>query len=217
MKKTAIILGASGLTGGVLLQLLLADPDFEKIRLFSRKAIGIAHPKITEYIIDLFALEKEERAFQGDVVFCCIGTTKAKTPDQEKYRKIDYGIPVSAARLCKQNGIATFIVISAMGANPDSRLFYNRTKGEMEEEVLQTRIPNTYILQPSLIGGKRQETRIGEQTAKVFMKVFGFLLPRRYKMIAPETIAKAMQVLSKGGYGENRISSDSIMKIAYDS
>lgn len=217
MKKTAIILGATGLTGGALLQLLLADPEFENIRLFSRKATGISHPKITEYIIDLFALEKEEKTFHGNVVFCCVGTTKAKTPDKEKYRKIDFGIPVSAARLCKHNGIETFMVISAMGANPNSSIFYNRTKGEMEREVLQSHISNTYILQPSLIGGKRQETRLGEQIAKVFMKVFGFLVPGKYKMIAPETIAKAMQVLSKGGYRENRISSDRIMKIAYES
>jgi uncharacterized protein YbjT (DUF2867 family) len=217
MKKTAIILGATGLTGGALLQLLLADPEFEKICLFSRRATGISHPKITEYITDLFALEKEEKAFQGNVVFCCIGTTKAKTPDKEKYRKIDFGIPVSAARLCKHNGIETFMVISAMGANPNSSIFYNRTKGEMEREVLQAHIPNTYILQPSLIGGKRQERRLGEQIAKIFMKVFGFLVPEKYKMIAPETIAKAMQVLSKGGYRGNRISSDRIMKIAYES
>lgn len=217
MKKTAIILGATGLTGGALLHLLLADPEFEEIRLFSRKATGISHPKVTEYIIDLMALEEEARAFQGNVVFCCVGTTKAKTPDKEKYRKIDYGIPVSAARLCKQEGIDTFIVISALGANPNSSIFYNRTKGEMEREVLQAHIPNTYILQPSLIGGKRQETRKGEQIAKVFMKIFGFLFPGRYKMIAPETIVKAMQVLSKGGYGKKRVSSDEIMKIAYES
>lgn len=217
MKKTAIILGATGLTGGALLQLLLVDPEFEKIRLFSRKATGISHPKVTEYITDLFALEKEEKAFQGNVVFCCVGTTKAKTPDKEMYRKIDFGIPVSAARLCKHNGIETFMVISAMGANPNSRIFYNKTKGEMEREVLQAHIPNTYILQPSLIGGKRQETRLGEQIAKVFMKVFGFLVPGQYKMIAPETIAKAMQVLSKEGYRENRVTSDRIMKIAYES
>ncbi len=214
MKKTAIILGATGLTGGALLQLLLGDPEFEEIRLFSRKKVGISHPKITEYIIDLFALEKEEKAFQGNVVFCCIGTTKAKTPDQEKYRKTDYGIPVSAANLCNNNGIGTFIVISAMGANPNSSIFYNRTKGEMERDVLQAHIPNTYILQPSLIGGNRPERRIGEQIAKVLMGVFGFLVPGKYKMIAPETIAKAMQILSKEGFEEKRITSDKIMKIA---
>src|SRR5699024_10786304 len=112
MKKTAIIIGATGLTGSILLEYLLDDPNNGTIKLFSRRTIGIDSPKIKEYIIDLFELKKHQSKFSGDVVFCCIGTTKAKTPNRDTYRKIDLGIPVDAAELAKTNGIETFLVIS---------------------------------------------------------------------------------------------------------
>jgi uncharacterized protein YbjT (DUF2867 family) len=214
MTKTAIILGATGLTGKSLLENLVADEAFETIKLFSRSASSITHPKIEEHLIDLFELEKSKEAFKADVVFCCIGTTLAKTPNKETYRKIDYGIPVTAAKLAKENAIESFVVISAMGANENSSVFYYKTKGEMERDVLQQNIQNTYILQPSLIGGKRSEKRIGERMAQIFMGIFGFMLPKNYKIIQPETIAKAMWVLASEGYSEKRIPSATIKKIA---
>ena len=99
--KTAIILGATGLTGSLLLQQLLKDESFHKIILFSRSSVNNQHPKIKEYLIDLFQLEKYEEQFQADVVFCCVGTTQKKSPDNETYRKVDFGIPVAAAKLAK--------------------------------------------------------------------------------------------------------------------
>lgn len=212
--KTAIILGASGLTGSILLEKLIEDDSFERIKLFSRKSIGKSSPKIEEHIVDLFELEKYSDDFKADVVFCCIGTTKAKTPDNGTYRKIDYGIPVAAAKLARKNGIKSFIVISALGANVKSKTFYNRTKGEMERDVLEQAIENTYILQPSLIVGDRNESRFGETMAGVFMKVFGFLIPKKYKVIKAETIAQAMLVLAKEGYSEKTITSEKIKEIA---
>lgn len=217
MKKTAIILGATGLTGSILLERLLKDPSYEKIKLFSRSSAKVNSPKIEEYIIDLFDLEKHADDFIADVVFCCIGTTNAKTPDKETYRKIDYGIPVSAAQLASEKGIDTFIVISSLGANPNSSLFYSKTKGEMEQEVLAQKIKNTYILKPSLIVGKRKERRFGENMAAVFMKIFGFLIPEKYKMIKAETIAKAMQVLAKKGYSKREIPSSEIFELCQSS
>ncbi|PKA83017.1 putative NAD(P)-binding protein [Ulvibacter sp. MAR_2010_11] len=214
MPKTAIILGATGLTGTILLENLLTDSTFKTVKLFSRSSVGIANPKIEEHLIDLFQLEQYEEDFKADVVICCIGTTLAKTPNKETYRKIDYGIPVTAAKLAKENGIESFVVISALGADVDSRVFYNKTKGEMERDVLQQNIKNTFILQPSLIGGNRSEKRTGERMAQIFMGIFGFLLPKNYKIIQPETIAKAMQVLAAGGYSEKRITSAAIKKIA---
>lgn len=216
MKKTAIILGATGLTGSKLLQMLLDNDSFEKVLLFSRSSVGFQHPKISEHLVDLFQLENYKNDFHGDVVYCCIGTTKSQTPDKEKYRKIDYGIPVTAAQLCNQNRIETYIVISALGANPESRVFYNKVKGEMERDVLAEKIPNTYILQPSLIGGDRSEKRIGERIGQILMSVFGFLIPKKYKMIHPETIAKAMVVLSEKTVEGNRISSDRIREISHE-
>lgn len=214
IKKTAIILGATGLTGSILLEKLLNDVSFEKIKLFSRSSVAKESPKIDEHLIDMFQLENHSEAFKADVVFCCIGTTKAKTPDKETYKKIDYGIPVTAAKLAKQNGIETFIVISAMGADADSSIFYNKTKGEMQRDVLKQNIKNTYVLQPSLIVGDREENRFGEKVATFFMKTFGFLIPKKYKMIKAETIAEAMLVLAKEGSSKQQITSNEIKQIA---
>ena len=97
--KTAILLGATGLTGGILLQKLLKDPTYGKVILFSRSPVAVKDEKIEEHLIDLFKLEEYGELFNGDVVFCCIGTTKSKTPNEETYRKIDYGIPVAAAKV----------------------------------------------------------------------------------------------------------------------
>ncbi len=213
MKKTAILLGATGLTGSLLLEKLLKDPSFEKIILFSRSSAKKKSAKIEEHIIDMFQLENHSEAFKADVVFCCIGTTKSKTPNKETYKKIDYGIPVTAEKLAKQNGIKTFIVISALGADPKSSVFYNKTKGEMQRDVLQQNIENTYILQPSLIVGDRGEKRLGENMATFFMKIFGFLIPKKYKMIKAETIAEAMVFLAKEGYSEKIIHSEKIKEI----
>ena len=212
--KTAIILGATGLTGGILLDKLIDDDSFEKIKLFSRSSTGKNSPKIEEYLIDMFQLEKYAEVFKADVVFCCIGTTKAKTADKEIYKKIDYGIPVTAAKLAKMNGISTFIVISSLGADSNSSVFYSKTKGEMQRDVLSQNIENTYVLQPSLIVGERNESRFGENMAEFFMKIFGFLIPKKYKMIQAETIAEAMRVLSKESYSKRIIPSLEIKEIA---
>lgn len=213
MKKSAIIIGATGLTGGILLDILIRDDSFDKIKLFSRSSAGLNDSKVEEYIIDMFQLEKYTGQFKADVVYCCIGTTKSKTPDKDLYRKIDYGIPVAAAKLSKTNNIKTFIVISALGADSNSKVFYNKTKGEMERDVLKQNIENTYILHPSLIVGDRNESRLGESVAAVFMRIFNFLIPKRYKIIEAKTIAKAMRVLSDGGYSEKLIPSEKIKEI----
>lgn len=212
--KTAIIIGATGLTGGLLLEELLKDPSFEKIKLFSRSSVKIVDAKIEEHLIDMFHLENYSDEFRADVVFCCIGTTKAKTPDKEIYRKIDYGIPVAAAKLAKKNRVNAFIAISALGADENSRVFYNKVKGEMQRDILNQNIENVYILQPSLIVGDRKESRFGENMAETFMKIFGFLIPKKYKMIKAETIAQAMHNIVIEGYAKTIIPSDEIKEIA---
>ena len=214
MPKTAIILGATGLVGGKLLDLLLKDDRYTTLKLFSRSSCKITDLKIEEHLGDLFDMEQFAKEFTADVVFCCVGTTKAKTPNKETYRKIDYGIPVAAAKLAKQNNISIFEVISDMGANPDSSTFYNKVKGEMERDVLAVGVASTYILQPSLIGGDRNEKRFGERMAQFFMGVFGFLIPKQYKVIEPETIAQAMLKVAEKGYKNNQIPSDKIKEIA---
>lgn len=218
-EKTAIVLGATGLTGGYLLQMLLNDGRYRKVKVFTRISIGFSHPKLEEHIGDLLQLEGFKDYFVADEVFCCIGTTKAKTPDMEMYRKIDFGIPVSAAKLCRSMGIGTFLVISALGANAKSRVAYNRLKGEMEEAVLHCGIPKTHILQPSLIGGKRKEKRVGEWLAKQFMKVLHLFLIgplEKFRAILPEVIAGAMVWLANQPYEKSRIPSDEIKRLYHN-
>ena len=216
--KTALILGATGLTGGILLRLLLENEAYDKVKLFSRTSIGFTHPKIEEHLIDLLHLNEYTSDFTADEVFCCIGTTKKKTPNNDTYRKIDYGIPLAAAKMAKCNEIKTYIVISALGANAKSSMFYNKIKGEMEDAVLAQGIARTFILQPALISGNREEKRAGEWLIKKIMKALDFLLIgslRKYRVIAPTTIASAMIWLANNSYKEARIASDEIKKLAH--
>lgn len=217
MGKTAIILGATGLTGNLLLRKLVQNDTYDRIVLFSRHQTNIKHPKIEEHLIDLFKLEEHKEKFEADEVFCCIGTTKSKTPDEATYKKIDHGIPVTAAKLSAENNIGTFLVISALGADANSRIFYNKVKGEMQMDVLDQSIKNTYILQPSLISGDREEGRFFENLAKSTMKLVNPLLIgslKKYRSIHPELIAEAMIRVAENGYSEIIIPSDEIQEIA---
>lgn len=215
-KKTALLIGATGLTGGKILQLLLDDDRYAKVKLFSRSSVGFTHKKLEEHLVDLFDINIYASDFTGDEVYCCIGTTKKKTPDNDTYKKIDYGIPVSIAKLAHENAISTFIVISALGASSSSSVFYNRIKGEMEDDVLKQKLDRTFILQPSLIGGDRSEKRTGEWLFKQFMMVLGVVMVgplKKYKTIEPIVIAKAMIWLANNEYPSIKIESDKIKEI----
>jgi len=217
MNKTAIILGATGLTGGLLLENLLKDKSYSQIKLFLRKSTGITHSKIKEYIGDIVQLNTFEADFKADEVFCCIGTTKAKTKDQEVYKAIDFGIPMKAAQLAKQNNIPFLAVVSALGANVSSTVFYNRTKGEMEREVLAQKIEHTYILRPALIKGNRTESRFGEKMGSVIFSVLDMLLVgpfKKYQSIRAKAIADAMWKLPNSDRTESIILSDEIKRIS---
>lgn len=214
MQKTAVLLGATGLVGSILLEQLLKDENYTRIKVFGRSSCGSTHKNVEEHLGDLFDFKSFASHFTGDVVFCCIGTTKAKTPDKTVYKKIDYGIPLAAASLAKQNGISHFQVISAMGAHPESNVFYNKIKGEMERDLIALQIKNTYIFKPSLIGGDRNEKRLGEKIGQFFFRVFDFLIPSKYKMIAPKTIAQAMVQVAQTGFPKIKIESNLIKNIA---
>jgi len=209
--KTAILIGATGVTGQILLKKLIEDSLYTKIVLFSRSKSSMKSSKIEEHLIDFNKFLDYKEVFIGDVVFCCVGTTNSKTPDKKKYHAIDVGIPDQAATLSKQNNIACFIVISSMGASLNSKYFYNRIKGEMETKVLEKHIENTYIVRPSLLAGERKEKRFGEAFAKQFFAFFAFLIPANYKMIAPETVAEAMLLLASRGYSKKILLSGEIV------
>jgi len=215
-KKTAIVLGGTGLTGSLLIKRLVDDERYGCIKLFSRKASGIRSEKIEEYVGDLFQLEQFRDGFTADEVFCCIGTTSAKTKDRTVYKAIDYGIPVAAANLARANKISTFLVISSMGAHPRSRIFYSRTKGEMELAVSDKMIPHTYILRPSLILGQRKEKRISENLGAVVLKATNALLVgnmKKYRAIEADCIAAAMIQLAFSRPPSGIILSDKLQEL----
>lgn len=213
MNKTAIILGATGLTGSHLLQLLLSDERYSKVISFNRNKLGIQHDKLEEHLINLLELEKQENLFHADEVFCCIGTTRAKTPDKKRYRAIDYGIPLQAARLALKNNISKLLVISSLGADKNSKVFYSQLKGQMQEDIFKLGLPKVYFFQPSLIIGKRRERRKGENGAKVVMKLFDFLIPLKYKSVSASTLAKAMLRVARNGWNTEIVSSEDIQKL----
>ena len=162
-------------------------------------------------------LEKYKKDFIADIVFCCVGTTAAKTKDISKYKQIDYGIPVAASKVITENNIDTFIVISSMGADAFSRTFYSKTKGEMERDVLKQNIKNTFIVRPSLIGGNRNEFRLGERIGKGIMSLLNPVFSgdlKKYKMIHPKKIASCMQKLAEITPDQSIFSSDEIIEIA---
>ncbi len=195
MKKTAILLGATGLTGSHLLDLLLNSNDYEKVKIFTRRTTGKSHPKLEEIVCDVLKLEEQADKFTADEVFVCIGTTKAKTPDKKLYYAIDYGIPVTSAKLAEQNKIQTFSIISAIGADENSSVFYSKTKGEMEGDILKYNIHNILIYRPSLIYGGREDNRLGEKSAVFLFNILKFLMVgkfKKYRSISGEDLARAL-------------------------
>ena len=210
MQKTAIILGATGLTGSLVLEQLLSDANYKTIKLFSRTPTGIFHPKVKEYIGNILVLEDFKENLTGDELYICIGTTKKKTPNHEQYRKIDLGIPAQAVEICKNNGVSKVAVVSAIGANTKSAIPYNKIKGEMEDAILTANIEYTYILRPSFIAGNRQEHRAGE---KIGIAVFGclkVLIPKKYRAVEAKAIALKMIELCNSNEPSKIIESNEI-------
>ena len=195
MAKTAILLGGSGLVGNYLLDLLLEDENYEKIKIFSRRPLNKNHRKIQEFICDLSDLFEYKDDFKADEVYCALGTTKRKTPNKDEFRAIDFGLVKIAAKLSSENNIKTFCVISVIGADKNSPFFYTKTKGQMEEAVNSCNIKNTIILRPSFIYGPRKEFRIGEEIGILIAKTLAKIMPNKFKKYQPihaKDLAKQM-------------------------
>jgi len=216
MNKSAIILGATGLTGNLVLEELLKNEEYSKLLVFSRIELGIKHDKLEVIICDLLKIEEQQEKFQANEVYVCIGSTTNKTPNKKLYRDIDFGIPVAAAKLCKANNIKCISIISSLGANARSTVFYPKTKGEMENEVMAFGIEKTYLLRPSMILGARQKNRLGESLGKILLSIISpFMLGKltRYKGIEAKTIANAMIWLSNNDHSNGTIESEIIRKL----
>lgn len=215
MGKQAIVIGGTGLTGSWVIKLLSEHLEYEKIIVYTRRELPeeLQLPKVESIILPSITADYLWATFQGDEVYCCIGTTRKKTPNQEEYRSIDFGIPVAVAKLCKEKGIQTYAVVSAIGANAKSSIFYNRLKGEMEEAVFAEQIEHTYILRPSIILGNRQEHRAGERFGILIIKAISFLLIgglKKYRGVEAKAIAAKMIAMSNSGQPSQVIESDRI-------
>jgi uncharacterized protein YbjT (DUF2867 family) len=189
--KTALIAGSTGLIGGQLLELLLASTEYSKVVAITRKALP-AHLKLVQVQIELDKIPELNEAFKADDVFCCLGTTIAKAGSKDKFRLVDFEYPLMLARNSVALGAKQYLIVSALGADKKSSIFYNRVKGEMEEAISAVGFQTFHIFRPSLLIGPRTEARTGEEAAKVFYKIFGFLIPSKYKAIHSIKVARAM-------------------------
>jgi uncharacterized protein YbjT (DUF2867 family) len=200
--QTAVVIGASGLIGSNLLNLLLADNDFKDVRILVRKNIELVHPKLVQQLVN-FQDNKdlENKAGKGDCLFCTVGTTQQKVKgDKAAYRRVDFDIPVNAAKHAATNGFQKYLLVSSVGANAQAKNFYLKLKGEVEEEVSALPIEAIHIFQPSMLLGNREEFRAGELVGKAFMEALSFAFLgslKKYKAIQALDVAKAMVAASK--------------------
>jgi len=194
-RKTALVFGATGLTGRALTGLLLDDHRYARVVVFTRRPLRQNHSKLETIVNDLKEPESIAGKIQGNDVFCCLGTTMKKAGSKEAFRTVDLELPVKLAEIAHTNGVGKFLVISSIGADPDSRNFYLKTKGEMEKELEKFNFRQLSIFRPSLLIGKRDEFRLGEAIGKFFYTLFSFLFigpVKKYKGVNVRKLAKAM-------------------------
>jgi NAD(P)-dependent dehydrogenase (short-subunit alcohol dehydrogenase family) len=197
MHKTAIIIGASGLVGSNLLEILLAHKGYGNVICIVRNPLSIAHEKLEQRIIDFNDADAYKNAFEKvDAIFACVGTTQKNVMgDKEAYRKIDFDINVNAAKYGSILGVEQFHLVSAIGANSSKGNFYIRLKGEVEDAVKKYVYKSIHIYQPSLLIGKRNEKRSGEGIAQTIMPWFNWMFMgslKKYHTIKAEEVALAM-------------------------
>jgi uncharacterized protein YbjT (DUF2867 family) len=219
MPQTAVVIGATGLTGSHLVNLLLHDPAFDKVKVLLRKPALKEHTGLESIIVDFEDEAGLAAALQGDVLFCCIGTTRRKAGSQEQFRQVDFDIPVRCATLAKRQGFQQFLLMSSVGANIHSRFFYLRTKGETEQAVTQLHFKSLHIFRPSALLGKREDyRRLGSVLGQWLVQVFYFLLQgrwKKYRGIKSHTVAKAMAAAAvKGEAGTHIYELDAIKELA---
>lgn len=195
MQKSVLLIGANGLIGSEVLKECLINKRIDTVKILVRKSTGISNPKIKEIITDFFDLQLLNKEISADALILCIGTTRKKTPNLEEYRKIDYGISLEIARIAKQNGVTEIHLISAVGANSKSAIFYNRLKGEIERDLIALEFNTTCIYRPSLLIGKRKEFRLGESIAQKLSPIFDLLFfgsAKKFHSIHSKDVARAV-------------------------
>jgi uncharacterized protein YbjT (DUF2867 family) len=218
MGKEVIILGASGLIGSKLLSDLLYDDQFTAIKIFVRKKLYMNHEKLVQIITDFNHLDVIKQEIVADEVFCCLGSTKSKTPDINVYRKIDVEYPIYFAKQALANGAKAYHIVTALGANAKSGNTYNKLKGEVEEQLKVLNYQNINIYQPSFLIGDREENRPLENIMIPIMKVIDKVLIgslKKYQSIEANVVARAMiNQSNKNKKGIFVLESDKIKELA---
>lgn len=189
----AILIGATGLIGKSLLQQLLADPEVTRVKVFHRRATGVEHDKLDEYIIDFDQPESWADKVTGDVLFSTLGTTIKTAGSKEAQYKVDYTYNFQIAEVAAKNGVKTYILLSSTGADAGSRVFYSRMKGELDDAVQELSFEEIRIIRPSVLDGDRDEFRLGESIGIVLGKAMAFLPGvKKYRPIKDAIVARAM-------------------------
>ena len=187
--RSVLVLGASGLVGGECLRLLLEDEGVQRVVAITRRPLaGFDSPKLDKRVVDFDQLEMHAGLFAVDQIFCAMGTTMRKTPSEDVYRKIDFSYPLTTARLGVERGVTHYLLVSAVGANSRSRIFYNRLKGELEDSLKSLAFRSLTIARPSVLIGERAEPRLSE---KIAWKL-SFLTPASYKPVYGSSVARAL-------------------------
>lgn len=201
--RTAVLLGASGLVGGYCLRALLEGSKWNRVAVLTRRELDLPlHAKLTQRIVDMQKLAPPDFAGAQDV-FCATGTTIRKAGSQEEFRRIDYELPLGWARAAADAGVQQFVLVSSVGADPESKNFYLRTKGELERDLITLKFPAIHIFRPGLLLGHRQEFRPGERLATRIAPLLNLTLLgplKHYRSVAAEKVGRAMV----GAAGQNK-------------
>lgn len=200
-RKTAVLLGATGLIGGYCLDYLLGDAAYGRVIVLTRRKLKVKHEKLEQHLVNFDRLEDYRKLLRANDIFCCLGTTRAKAGSKEAFYKVDYTYVYESARIAGEEGASQFLMVSSVGADPDSLFYYFRVKGEIEKAVKDLPFWSVHIFQPSVLLGKRPENRWGEQMAASIGKrvdsVTGGMLSR-FRPIEAEVVAKAMVEAAQG-------------------
>jgi uncharacterized protein YbjT (DUF2867 family) len=210
--KTAIIIGATGLIGSTLVEQILENPAYSKVVLLLRKPLNISHSKLIQEVIDFD--KPDASKVIGDDLFCAMGTTLAKAGSKDAQYKIDCTYPYEIGKIAKANGIKQYLLVSSLGADADSSNFYLRTKGDLEQKIKSLGFENFVSFRPSFLLGDRQEFRLGEKIAVVFVKLLNPLMIgglKKYRGIEASRVASSMQKMANQGLsGVRFVESDEI-------
>lgn len=192
MKLIANVIGATGLVGEQLVNMLLENDNFEKIRIFARRDAGFSHPKLKQHIIDFSKAEEWQNNLKGDILFSALGTTLKQAGSKERQYEIDFTFNLNFAKTAKENGIENYVLVSSIGANQGSTLFYTKMKGELDEAVSKIGFSNLAIIRPASLSGNRKERRLMEIISTPILKFITKFMLKDYRPIHSKTVAMAM-------------------------